>query len=316
MQIRRSARIIVGLGGVLLVWYALLTGVLDPSRRKKAEPEDPGPLLSGQVTFDGEPVTALVEIREAPGGDEFDLMLPFGKDPVSASVETSAEGEFEFSGVPVGRYEVRALGPEGTVARKWVEFDPDRPNPPIRLGLETGSHVLVGRAGWHLRGPFTGFVLAYTRGDTRDPAGTWTAAVRPDEAGRFEIAGFRERDVCLAFLVPGEARSEHLGVTIPDSADGPGPVEFVVDKPNILLAGTVVDEAGNPIEGAVVTIRSRSEDSSVRATTRSTTGKDGRFYTWAHSDDMRWTVAAEGRATKAGAGFAWPDAPIVLPASR
>ena len=318
MKIRRSARIIVGIGGVLLVWYGLLTGVFDTSRYRKTEPSRDETLLHGRVTFDDGPVTALIEIRAAPLDDDSELELPFGRDPVAASVETNEEGRFQFVDVPAGRYEVRALGPEGTVARRWVEYDPEVANPPVELGLETGEHVLVGRAGRHLAAPFDGFVLAYTRGDLEDPGGTWTAAVRPDDEGRFEIAGFREREVCLAFLTPGEYRSVRLGFTIPhvSAASAPPVVEFVVDHAQVSFSGAVVDPAGAPIEDAVVTLRSRSEDPAARTTTRGTTNERGVFILWSDREILSWTVAAEGYVTKSVVGDEWPDEPIVLSPQR
>jgi hypothetical protein len=285
MRIRRSARIIVGVGGVILVWYALVNGILDPRRSRPEPPVEPEWLVTGTVTLDGElltgepdPARALVELREAPAlslsptlAEEFAVRLeiPFGRNPPVASVETE-DSFYGFSGVPPGRYEVTATGPHGTVARRWLTLDPDlrTDRREVDLPLETGAHVLSARARTADGRPFAGYVLAQTADDPEDGEGTWTAAVEPGPEGEFEFAGFPRKRVALSFLVPGCLRVLVRGV---DMTGG----DMVVGADLVERSGTVTDADGTPVAGATVWVRSVSGAREILHAT--TTDAGGRY---------------------------------------
>jgi len=294
MEIRRVARVIVGLTGVVLVWYALSTDLLNPRRNVREEPEEP--LLSGRVTKNGGPVTALVELRRAPLPEPAlagRVELPFGEEPPAASVESREDGEFRFGGVPAGRYELAATGPDGGTARAWLRFDPEAPGEPVVLAIETGEGELRARARMANGAPFAGYVLAYTRADPGEPGGTWTPAVRPDGEGAFEILGFSRDRVTLAFVDPGSLR-----VVVPGVGMSGGPM--VVDGGLEDRVGEVHDGAGAPVERATVWVESRDPLTGREAVHLSKTDAEGRFRARVLPEVVGWAVRTVDGATGSG----------------
>ena len=89
---------------------------------------------------------------------------------------------------------------------------------------------------------------------------------------------------------------------------------LVVDRDLSSHEGVVRDEAGGPVSGARVLVRSRDEPTGREAVHAAVTDARGRFVTRMLPVPLEWVASAEG--FEAAGGEPYPDGPIVLRGSR
>jgi protocatechuate 3,4-dioxygenase beta subunit len=208
-----------------------------------------GGTVSGRLLDKNDrPVVGRVTVQELEGQD-----APFGLEDVLAT-EAGADGRFRLTALPPGSHALAVLAPGHGGQR--VAFDVGTTGEPVDLGdivLETGLAI---------------------RGRVRDKAGLPVSDAQV--AGWSRSAGFRppahvstasDGSYVLAGLQPG---SYNVKVTAPGYGEdsrsaeaGAEGVDFAL-APSGAVTGTVVDEAGQPVDAFQVMIRPARDDAMVR----------------------------------------------------
>jgi hypothetical protein len=211
------------------------------------------------------------------------------------SARTDDRGEFELTGLPLGKYEVLAKAPEGYegVPRSLEIHDPRGCGAPV-LYVRYDGHVIgrvVDRSGVGIRGLPLDLVPT---ADVDKPGGSgnrvqvWTAAdgtfvLRLVAPGEY-LLGFnsvRDHDGQLTFpraFYPGVAEPTSAARVVVALGDRVRLRDFVTPD-NIRLVtieGLVVDEGGRPVPGASIALRDNTEGPNIIGP-RFVTGEDGRF---------------------------------------
>jgi hypothetical protein len=211
------------------------------------------------------------------------------------SARADGRGEFELTGLPLGKYDVVASAPEGYegVARSLEIHDPRGCGAPVLYVRHDGRVAgrVVDRGGGGIRGLPLDLVPA---ADVNKPGGSgnrvqaWTAAdgtfeLRPVAPGEY-LLGFnsvRSHDGQLTFpraFYPGVAEPTGAGRVVVSVGDRVRLRDFVVPD-NIRLVtieGLVIDEAGRPVPDASIALRDNTEGPNIIGP-RFVTGDDGRF---------------------------------------
>jgi hypothetical protein len=211
------------------------------------------------------------------------------------SARADGRGEFELTGLPLGKYDVIASAPAGyqSIARSLEIHDPrgcDAPMLYVRYDGRVSGRV-VDRSGGGIRGLPLDLVLT---ADVDKPGGSgnrvqaWTAA-----DGTFELRLVAPGEYLLGF---NAVRSDDGRLTFPRAyypgvAEPTGAARVVVSvgyrarlrdfvvPDNIRLVtieGVVVDEAGRPVSEASIALRDNTEGPNIIGP-RFVTGDDGRF---------------------------------------
>jgi hypothetical protein len=188
-------------------------------------------------------------------------------------VETDASGRFRFDSIPPGSYEVVAA------AEGYLVSDPQRVDarasapPPLRFALERGlsiGGVVVDEVSGD---PVPGAELRLAGPDPRRYAGPF-APPHADGSGRFELRGVPAGEgYALAARAPGylEGRLDLPPVRPPGGLSG---VRLPLSR-GARIAGRVLDPAGAPAPGAVVTVL--AERAALEPRSSRPAGPDGAF---------------------------------------
>jgi hypothetical protein len=212
------------------------------------------------------------------------------------SARTNSRGEFELTGLPVGKYEIVARAPDGheSIPRTVEIHDPRGCGQPAFLYVRYDGRVagrVVDRSGVGIRGLPVELVLP---GDVDKPGGTsnrfqtWTST-----DGSFELRLVSPGEYVLGFNsiigIDGQRtfpRAFYPGVTEPtgaaritvSAAEHVRLRDFVVPDSLRLVTvqGIVVDGAGRAVSDATVVLRDNTEGPNIIGP-RFVTGDDGRF---------------------------------------
>ena len=282
-----------------------------------AQPVDAAPLrvgpaaIRGTVTRDGNPAQATVEIRDLAGAnlDIRSLTRPFyASGPPLASTPTAEDGTFRVVDLPVGSYEVRAIGTAGGVA--WARAFCRLGDPVARayLTLFGGPETARARAVHEDGSPFRGWVAAMVGGG-RMRAGN-LPEVQTDEQGGFEIPGLPRGAFSLRFMELDVSASWFAGLQAPL----PEGSVFVIEEGYTTYPGRVVDaDTEAPIAGATLEYEGGTAEGR-RATGTAVADAAGAFEVRMPSPEARFWVRAEGYATLQG--FSKEGEPILFRLSR
>ncbi len=226
---------------------------------------DRGNALAGRVVAakDGSPVEgARLILRDVPP-DEPDSE---GDETVAGAAASAADGSFRFTCAPLGlaRVDAEAVGFAPSSAVSWT--DEGQPPAPIEIRLEDELRLTGVVLDAESDSPVASAVVVASSWDATRRLPPLRRSTIADDSGRFELAGLRrthfEGPNGIALAVPiayeieassggrsGKARVEvHAR-----SNDEPGPIVIRVARPiGVALRVTVLDDDGNPVEGAHV----------------------------------------------------------------
>jgi hypothetical protein len=184
-----------------------------------------------------------------------------GAPPEWSATRTLASGKstIELSGLQAGLYIVMLRGPQPL----------QRLSATANLGAE-GSTIqfVIPRSTTTLRVTLAGRPLARAAVSLTHDALRWTTELAMGEDGRFE-GELWEPGVYTARVQRDRAAAPHIAdVTL-------SPRPLTIDVPDRGITGRVIDDDGNPIAGAEVTLRSESGHSTL--TVRTQSAPDGRY---------------------------------------
>jgi Carboxypeptidase regulatory-like domain len=252
--------------------------------------------IEGRVTRNGQGVAAALTLG---------IYVDYPGHPLRR-VRADSSGYFAFDGVPPGRHEISATGPDGLVVRRRVNVpagvDPDF----IEFTPPSGETAFRGRA-VHVDGrPFSGEVELRRRYE----ADRLSAPTGPD--GRFVFRGLPAERYSVSFRSGRSFEAQARSIELPRKLE----VTFVVDDGARMLRGRVFDTAsGKPVAGAAVEIGGNAP-SLVYVVLRTTSDADGRFQVALPMADGRvedLTVKAAGFRPWRLCGFvATEEVPIAL----
>lgn len=225
-----------------------------------------GASLSGRVVFTP-PTTDVpkVTVRLYPAIDDRESTFPVHSCHLRA--EPDAEGNFRFTHLPAGQYQCLVLNRAGMEAGLRNGYR--RRDQPVRVVLAANES----RAGLVLEVPAGVIVHGIVRDSvTRKPleavevrcnsraVGDADSIGRTDANGKYSIPHVI-RPASLSLKKPGYLESGN-GMSQPDSESGDdGTTQVQVDlemTPAVKIHGTVKDDAGGPVAGAVVSANSSS----------------------------------------------------------
>jgi hypothetical protein len=211
------------------------------------------------------------------------------------SAHTDDRGEFELTGLPLGKYEVVATAPQGYdgVPLNLKIDDPRGCGAPVLYVRYDGR--LIGRVVDGRGGGIRGLPLELVSTADVDKAGgssnrvqVWTATdgtfelrlVAPGEY-LLRVSSIRAHDGQLTFpraFYPGVAEPTGAATIMVSGGERVRLRDFVIPE-NIRLVtieGVVVDEAGRPVPDASIALRQNTEGPNIIGP-RFVTGDDGRF---------------------------------------
>lgn len=221
----------------------------------------------------GVPVTALIVVGQAPARGEVELLLdglsarrPFTvplarptNEAPNRGVSTQADGHIAIPALAPGRYRLQLSSPDGSVrvSEPFTVPAPRRPQPGTaspqpsldlgEIAFDEGEPVRV-VALEHDGEPLAHVNVAGLQPASEDAPPIFASA-QTSPGGRAELHGYdRNRPLGLTFRKDGYAdqRTQY---------DAP-PVSVEVRLERLArLTGSVVDEAGNGVEGALVSLR-------------------------------------------------------------
>lgn len=215
---------------------------------------------------------------------------------------TKKDGKFEFAALPSGSFRFRTRHPKfAPGSSDLIVLDGKTAKTGVEIVVETGG-VIAGKVVDKAGEP-----VAYAQ--VRVSSGRWRRAGRrnatTDKDGAFEIAGLPRRGVRLAAShesasseiteIDLEKKQKHTGLTITLELDGK-------------IAGVVVDDAGEPIEGAQVTAlpatggRAAFRTIRMRGLSRELTDAGGRFVI-SGLPEGEYALSATRPGTTGGGGF-------------
>jgi len=186
---------------------------------------DPRGVLTGKVVgSEGDPVAAT-------------LTVSGGRLPAPRETEADRRGNFRFTGLPAGTYELTA-GAEGHHRRTYEDVEVERDRATQRAVLLQRGRGLFGRVLGPEGDPVSG---AYVRLQ-RDGETQWR---RTRNEGRFQWKGASEGNWSARAYSPKYATSQTTAAQVGR------PVELKL-RPGGYLRGRIVDSAGSPVSGAEV----------------------------------------------------------------
>lgn len=286
---------------------------LDPDEPIPGDPlDDPagGRPVTGRVTLEGAPqarasVALVPEELRTTRRVTLPLDLPAGAPEPIRQVLTGADGRFTLPPLAPGEYRLLLTLPGGRMDQGTTfevaprNHRPGRPEPPLDLGeLDFPAGVrldlaITDREGRPLPEALAGAAQEPEAADgpTETPGVADLYQVTADEDGHATIEGLApDRPLVVTCQAPGHAPWRESFTTPPPY------LECALD-PLAAVTGRVVDEGGEPLSGATLTLTpDRSRWGGGAETT--TAGEDGRF----RFDDLeagghRLVAASPGRAT-------------------
>ncbi len=224
--------------------------------------------------------------------DEDEFCWPIGTGPALESADSDDAGQFEFTDLPMGRLEIRAIASDGTTGHATVLVRLPGLRVQADVRIPSGPHTLSGRAVWSDGRPFRGLVAATGARDRRQPFDP--GAVETEADGQFTITGL-EGGLHRICTLSADRRFRTNDRLVPVPFDGS--YEFVVDGELREWTGTVtaVDD-GSPVGGARVTVTGYTNpySSRFRSMARVQTDEQGRFRYRAPEGRVRVEVVAAG----------------------
>lgn len=179
------------------------------------------------------------------------------------SQETDLQGRFEFRGLPLNRsYIIRGRSSQAPeVHSQPVVLTPESPQAEVDLVISAGSRV-AGRVVYADGStPADGSAVFATplRRDPADPVIAYGgSANRTDEEGRFSLGPLNAGEYSLRAVIRGRPANRSESETVAVEVDGRTDVSGIYitlqgqDEEERQISGTVVDDLGNPLEGAMV----------------------------------------------------------------
>ncbi len=259
---RSSARarwlvVATGVLGVLALWR------LGGSGGREPESTEPGSDSDGRhISFVHAPpshvASAAIEgtVVAADGAIALDAVVLASEIGASSEhlsdqhvVAVGAQGRFRIESLRPGVYELTASSPSAGTGHLLLELLPGEERTGLVVHLEESPLLIRGRVSDEGGGPVVGaLVLAMGAGETL----TRRTAAFTDEQGRYSVAVARRSHLVVAHA-DGYVPSRRF-VTA-EHAEG---VDFVLDPASALRGQVVRAEDGAPVEGARVTVTSRS----------------------------------------------------------
>ena len=194
--------------------------------------------------------SSIREATDTPGVASFGSITG----DLAARQETGADGRFEFAGVPGELVSVRVEA-AGYVGR-WFFHSPAEG--PATISLDPGR-VLSGLVLDADGRPAAGAEVRF--GPLGSNLGVNRSSTTADEAGRFSVSGIDQWEgpnstpIFVAALHGGHS----VALLQPAALDGGGQGNVLRLERAAPLTGSVVDEAGRPVTGAPVSLRSERE---------------------------------------------------------
>jgi Carboxypeptidase regulatory-like domain len=238
----------------------------------------------------------LWQLGPNPGGPVPNVTVTARGEGRTFSARANARGEFELTGLPVGKYELVARAPAGyeNIPRTVEIHDPRGCEPTTILYVRYDGRVsgrVVDSRGVGVRGLPVELVLPAsvdTPGGSSNRFQTWTSAdgtfeLRPVSPGEYvlgfnSIVGIDGRRTFPRAFYPGVTEPTGAARITVSAAERVRLRDFVVPDSIRLVTvqGIVVDEAARPVKDASIVLRDNTEAPNIIGP-RFVTGADGRF---------------------------------------
>ncbi|MDQ3263824.1 MAG: carboxypeptidase-like regulatory domain-containing protein [Myxococcota bacterium] len=198
------------------------------------------------------------------------------------TVRSAASGRFSFDRLRSGTYSVRATEGRDT-GEAALNLQPQKPNPPLLLRLEEGG-VLMGTVRNQDGAPVPGAQVSVS---VEAPGLDPTRETVSDAEGNFRIDPLLPGEATVwaaaeGYLAPSNTRRTLI------SLGQPAQVEVKLERA-AALSGVLVDEDGDPVQGAKVV-----GAVSLKGGDDATTGADGRFTLEVAAGPVRFTAKHSG----------------------